>query len=54
MFVFNIKEILEVVEKAEVEALKEESKKRRTTKVITPEIEEEEEEGIEESITSLY
>jgi hypothetical protein len=49
-FVFNTKEILEVVEKAEAEALKEESKKRRTTKVITPEIKEEEEEGIEESI----
>jgi hypothetical protein len=49
-FVFNTKEILEVVEKAEVEVSKEESKKRRTTKVITPEIEEEEEEGIKESI----
>jgi hypothetical protein len=49
-FVFNTKEILEVVEKAEAEASKGELKKRRTTKVITSEIEEEEEEGIEESI----
>lgn len=49
-FVFNTKEILEVVEKAEAEASKGKSRKRRTTKVITPEIEEEEEEGIEESI----
>jgi hypothetical protein len=49
-FVFNMKEILKVVEKAEVEVSKGKSRKRRTTKVITPEIEEEEEEGIEESI----
>jgi hypothetical protein len=49
-FVFNTKEILKVVEKAEVEVLKGKLRKRQTTKVITPEIEEEEEEGIEESI----
>lgn len=49
-FVFNTKEILEVVEKAEAEASKRKSKKRQTTRAITPEIEEEEEEGIEESI----
>ena len=49
-FVFNTKEILEVVKKAEVEVSKGKSRKRRTTKVITPEIEEEEEEGIKESI----
>jgi hypothetical protein len=47
-FVFNKKEILELVEEAEVEASKRKTKKRRTTKAITPEIEEEEEEDIEE------
>jgi hypothetical protein len=39
--VFNTKEILKVVEKAEVEALKRKAKKRRTTEAMTPEIEEE-------------
>ena len=43
-FVFNTKEILKVVEKAEVEALKRKAKKRRTIKAITPEVEEEQEE----------
>jgi hypothetical protein len=47
-FVFNKKEILELVEEAEVEASKRKTKKRRTTKAITPEIEEEEEEHIKE------
>ena len=49
-FVFNTKEILELVEEAEVEASKEKSKRRRTTRATTPVIEDEEEEGIEESI----
>lgn len=49
-FIFNTKEILELVEEVEVEVLKGKSKKRRMTRAITPEIEEEEEEGIEESI----
>ena len=47
-FVFNKKEILELVEEAENKASKRKTKKRRTTKAITPEIEEEEEEHIEE------
>ncbi|KAM0703124.1 hypothetical protein Q7P35_009062 [Cladosporium inversicolor] len=49
-FVFNTKEILELVEEAEVEASKGRLKKRRTTRAITPEFGDEEEEGIEESI----
>jgi len=48
-FVFNTKEILEVVEKAEVEASKRKAKKRRTTKAINPEVEEEQEEDNEEN-----
>ena len=48
-FVFNTKEILEVVKKAEVEASKRKVKKRRTTKAINPEIEEEQEEDNEEN-----
>jgi hypothetical protein len=50
-FVFNTKEILELIEEAEVEASKGKSKKRRITKAITPRIEDEEEEGIEENIS---
>jgi hypothetical protein len=46
-FVFNTKEILELVEEAEAEASKGKSKKRRTTRAITPEIEDEEEEDID-------
>ncbi|KYG42442.1 hypothetical protein M433DRAFT_157873, partial [Acidomyces richmondensis BFW] len=46
-FVFNIREILEVVEKAEAEALTKKSKKRRRMKSTTYEIEEEEEEVLE-------
>jgi hypothetical protein len=42
-FVFNTKEVLELVEEAEAEASKRKSKKRRTTKAIIPETEEEEE-----------
>ena len=49
-FVFNTKEILELVEEAEAEASKGKLEKRRTMRAITPEIEDEEEEGIEESI----
>jgi hypothetical protein len=49
-FVFNTKEILELVEEAEAEASKRKSKKRRTTRATTPEIKDEGEEGIEESI----
>jgi hypothetical protein len=47
-FVFNKKEILELVEKAENKVSKRKTKKRQMTKAITPEIEEEEEEHIEE------
>jgi mannose-1-phosphate guanylyltransferase len=47
-FVFNKKEILELVEEAENKVLKRKTKKRQTTKAITPEIEEEEDEHIEE------
>jgi hypothetical protein len=50
-FVFNTKEILELVEEAEAEASKGKSKKGRTTKAITLEIGDEEEEGIEENIS---
>jgi hypothetical protein len=49
-FVFNTKEILELIEEAEAEASKRKSKKRRTTSSTTPEIRDEEEEGIDESI----
>jgi hypothetical protein len=48
-FVFNTKEILELVGEAEAEASKGKSEKRRTIRAITPEIEDEEEEGIENS-----
>jgi hypothetical protein len=50
-FVFNTKEILEVVEKAEAEASKGKAKKRRAIRATTPEIESEEEESIESSIS---
>ena len=50
-FVFNIKEILELFEEAEVEASKGKSKKGRIAKPITLEIEDEQEEGIEENIS---
>jgi hypothetical protein len=43
--------MLELVKKAEAEALKGKVKKRRTTKATTPEIEEEEEEDIKEDIS---
>jgi hypothetical protein len=49
-FVFDTKEILELVEEAEAEALKGKSKKRRMTRAITPKIEDEEEEYIDEDI----
>jgi hypothetical protein len=49
-FVFNTKEILELVEEAEAEASKGKSKKRRTTRAPTPEIGGEEEEGVDEDI----
>jgi 50S ribosomal subunit-associated GTPase HflX len=49
-FVFNTKEILELVKEVEVEVLKGKSKGRRTTRPTTPIIEDKEEEGIEESI----
>ena len=49
-FVFNKKEILELVEEAENEASKRKTKKRRTTRATTPKIKDEGEEGIEESI----
>jgi RPA family protein len=49
-FVFDTKEILELVKEAEAEALKGKSKKRRTIKAITPEIKDEEEEYIDEDI----
>jgi hypothetical protein len=49
-FVFNTKEILELIEEAGAEASKGKSKKRRTTRAITPEIEDEEEEYIDKDI----
>jgi hypothetical protein len=48
-FVFNTKEILELVEEAEAEASKGKSKKRRITRATTPEIEDEDEEGSKEN-----
>jgi hypothetical protein len=45
-----MKEILELVEKAEVEALKGKAKKRRTIRAITPTNEDEEDEDIKNSI----
>jgi hypothetical protein len=48
--VFNTKEILELVEKAEAEASKGKSKKKRTARVTTPEIGDEGQEGIDEDI----
>ena len=50
-FIFNTREIPELVEEAEAEASKRKTKKRRTTRGTTPEIEEEEEEDIEEDIS---
>ena len=50
-FVFNTKEILELVEEAEAEASKGKSKKGKTAKAITLEIEDEQEEGDEENIS---
>lgn len=50
-FVFNTNEILDLVEKAEVEASKGKSKRKPTRKAITPEIEDEEEEAIELTIS---
>ena len=47
-FVFNKKEILELVKEVENKVLKRKMKKRQTTKAITPEIKEEEEEHIKE------
>jgi hypothetical protein len=49
-FVFNTKEILELVKEAEAEVSKGKSKKRRIIRAITPEIEDEEEECIDEDI----
>jgi hypothetical protein len=45
-FVFNKKEILELVEEVENEVSKRKTKKRRIIKAITPKIEEEEDEHI--------
>jgi hypothetical protein len=49
-FVFNTKEILELVEKAEAEASRGTAKKTRTTSDTTPEIEDKGEEDINEEI----
>ena len=49
-FIFNTKEILELVEEAEAEALKGKLKKKQTARAEALEIEDEREEGIEESI----
>ena len=48
-FVFNTWEILEVVEKAEVEVAKKKAKKKRTVGSRTPEIESEVDEALEDS-----
>lgn len=50
-FVFNTKEILELIKEAEAEVSKGKSKKKRMTRAITPKIENEEEEETESSIT---
>jgi hypothetical protein len=47
-FIFNTKEVLELVEEAEAEVSKKKSKKRQTTKAIIPETNEEEEEDIKD------
>jgi len=49
-FVFNIKEILELIKEVKVEALKRKSKKRRKIRATTPKIKDKGEEGIKESI----
>jgi hypothetical protein len=49
-FVFNTKEILEIVKRAEAEEPRRKSKKGRVTRAITPEIEDGEEESIDEDI----
>jgi hypothetical protein len=46
-FVFNTREILELVEEAEAEASRGKSKKRRATRAITLEIEDDGKEGID-------
>ena len=48
-FVFNIKETLEVVEKAEVEVSKRKAKKRQIMKAMTLEIKEEQKQDNEEN-----
>ena len=50
-FVFNMQEILRLVEEVEAEASKGKAKKRRTRRAITSEIKDEEEEDIEENIS---
>ena len=45
-----MKEILELIKEAEVEASKGKSKRRRIIRAITPIIKDKEEEGIKESI----
>jgi hypothetical protein len=47
--VFNTQEILETVEKAEVEAVKKKAKKKRTVGSRNPEIESEVDEALEDS-----
>jgi hypothetical protein len=49
-FVFNTKEILDLVEKAEAEASKGKSKRRRITEATNPELEDEEDRGSEEDV----
>jgi hypothetical protein len=49
-FVFNTKEILELIEEAKAEASKGKSIERRITRTMTSEIEDEEEESIENGI----
>ena len=51
-FVFNTKEILELVEEADVEASEGKSKKKRISKAITLQFEEGEEEAIENILST--
>jgi hypothetical protein len=48
--VFNTKEILDLIEKAEAEASKGKSKRRRITEATNPELEDEEDRGSEEDV----
>jgi hypothetical protein len=50
-FVFNIKEVLELIKEAEAKASKRKSKKKQTTKAIISKTKKEKEEDIEDNIS---